>query len=219
MSSIELVDMEAKAESEMAPVMARAQAFMVVDEQTYLAADAIIATIMGKVKALEPEISPMKETATKAWKAAVAFWKKYIDDPLEACKTLDRKRYGWKKTEDAKRAAEAERLRREEQKKAEEEKLALATRMEAAGMKEQAEKVLDAPIAPTTVATPVAVEKPKGQTIIENWQARVVDANLVPREFCIPDTVALGKLAKLMKGKASVPGVEFFDVGTVRRSG
>jgi hypothetical protein len=52
---------------------------------------------------------------------------------------------------------------------------------------------------------------------VENWQARVVDETKVPREFCSPDTVKLGRYAKLMKGKASIPGVVFEDVGSVRR--
>ena len=218
MSSIELVSMESKAEEQMAPVLEKATAFVVKDEQTYLDADSIITEIRGKVKALEPELSPTKEAATRAWKAAVALWKKYIDDPLEACKTLDRKRYAWKKAEDRKREEEAERVRREEFKRQEAERLALAERMEAAGMKAQAEKVLDAPVAPVQVDPAVRVEKPVGQAHIENWQARVVDATLVPREFLVPDMQALGKYAKLMKGKAKVAGVEFEDVGTVRRT-
>ena len=218
MSNIELVSMETKAEEQMAPVLARAAAFVVKDEQTYLDADSIITEIRGKVKALEPELSPTKEAATRAWKAAVALWKKYIDDPLEACKTLDRKRYAWKKAEDRKREEEAERIRREEQKRQEAERLALAERMEAAGMKEQADRVLEVPVAPVQAPPVARVEKPVGQAHIENWQARVVDATLIPREFLMPDMQALGKYAKLMKGKAKVAGVEFEDVGTVRRT-
>jgi hypothetical protein len=144
-------------------------------------------------------------------------WKKFVDEPLEACRTLDRKRYAYQQAENRKRQEAAEALRREEEKKQAEEKLKLAERMEAAGMKQQAEDVLDAPMAPVFVPEPVKVEKPEGQSYVEVWQARVVDANLVPREYCIPDLVALGKLARLMKGKASVPGVKFSDVGSVRR--
>jgi coenzyme F420-reducing hydrogenase alpha subunit len=203
----------------MAPIMKAATSFIVSTEQEYLDADTIIATIRQKVKAREEEFLPGKELATKTWKWHVALWKKYIDDPLEACKTLDRKRYAWKKAEDAKRAAEAERLRREEQKKAEEEKLALAERLETAGMKEQAEKVLDAPVAPTTVAAPVKVEKVQGQSMIENWQGRIVDPDLVPRELCSPDPSKISKKAKLMKSRASDPGIVYEDVGTTRRQG
>jgi hypothetical protein len=119
--------------------------------------------------------------------------------------------------EEVRRAEEAEAARRAEQKRIADEKLALAARMEEAGMKEQAAAVLDAPIASVAVAEPVKVEKPEGQSIIENWQARVVDADAVPRVFCSPDAVKLGRYAKLMKGKASVEGIVFEDVGTVRR--
>jgi hypothetical protein len=216
-SSIELVSMESRAEEQMAPVLARAAAFVVKDEQTYLDADSIITEIRGKVKALEPELSPTKESATRAWKAAVALWKKYIEDPLEACKTLDRKRYAWKKAEDRKREEEAEKIRRDEQKRQEAERLELATRMEAAGMKEQAEKVLDAPVAPVQVAPAVRVEKPEGQSHIELWQGRVVDPDLVPRELCSPDPVKINKKAKMLKGKAVDPGIIYEDVGSVRR--
>ena len=217
-NAIELVNMEQKDEQEMAPVLARARDFAVVDQRSYENADAIIAEVRIKVKDRELELGPAKEAATRSWQAMNAIWKKFVTDPLEACKTLDKKRYQWKKAEDDRRAREAEALRRAEQKKQEEEKLALAARMEAAGMKEQAEAVLDAPVAPVDVPTPVMVEKPKGQSYVENWQARVVDATLVPREFLIPDMAALGKYAKLMKGKAKVAGVVFEDVGTVRRS-
>lgn len=216
-TSIELVNIESKAEQEMSAIMVKAAAFVVQDEQTYVDADQIITEVRGKVKALEPELQPMKETATRAWKAAVALWKKYIDDPLEACKTLDRKRYAWKKAEDRKREEEAEALRRAEEKKAADAKLELAARMAEAGMKEQAEKVLDAPVAPVSVPEPVKVEAPRGQSNVENWQVRVVDESLLPREYMTPDLVALGRYARLMKGKASVPGVVFEDVGSVRR--
>jgi hypothetical protein len=215
--STELSVIERKAEQEMSAIMVKASAFVVNNEKTYAAADQIIAEVRGKVKMLEVELGPPKEAATNAWKAMVALYKKYIDDPLDACKTLDRKRYAWKKAEDNRRAEEAEAVRRAEQKRIADEKLALAARMEEAGMKEQAAAVLDAPIASVAVAEPVKVEKPEGQVIIENWQARVVDADAVPRAFCSPDAVKLGRYAKLMKGKASVAGVVFEDVGTVRR--
>jgi hypothetical protein len=102
-------------------------------------------------------------------------------------------------------------------KKQADERLALATRMAEAGMAEQADKIIDAPAAPVEVAAPVKVDKPEGQSYVENWQATVVDATLIPRDFLMPDMVAIGKYAKLMKGKASMPGVKFEDVGSVRR--
>jgi hypothetical protein len=216
-NAIELVNMEEKAEQEMAPVIEKAKAFMVTDQLSYEAADIIIAEVRIRVKDREVEFGPSKEATTKAWQAMNALWKKFITDPLEACKTLDRKRYAWKKAEDDRRAREAEALRRAEEKKQADERLALAERMEAAGMKEQANAIIDAPAAPVNVPDPVKVDKPQGQAYVENWQGRVVDPDLVPRELCSPDPVKIGKLAKMMKGKASAPGVVFEDVGSVRR--
>ena len=216
-TSIELVNMESKAEAEMAPVMQRARDFAVTDQMSYVAADSIIAEVRIKIKDRELELGPAKEAATKSWQAMNAIWKKFVVDPLEACKTLDRKRYAWKKAEDDRRAQEAEKLRSAEELRLANERLELASRMEAAGMKEQAEQIIDAPAAPVDVPAPVRVEAPRGQSNVENWQARVVDESLVPREYMTPDLVKLGKLAKLMKGKASVPGVAFEDVGSVRR--
>jgi len=251
---IESRDLEARAESEMVPIMQKAQAYMVTDEATYAGADEIIRIVREKVADREKELLPPKDAATKAWKAMCALVKKYIDDPLEACKTLDRKRYAWKQAEDRKRAQEAERIRLEAQRKQEEERraeaariaaeakrkadeaLALAERLKAADMAEQAdavlaaagaqeereveqaEAVLSAPMAPVAVPEAVKVETPKGQAQLECWQARVVDADAVPRDYCSPDTAKLNKLAKLLKGKASVSGVVFEDVGSTRRS-
>ena len=208
---------EKRAESEMAPVLQRARDFLVTDGLSYEAADSIIAEVRIKVKDRELELAPAKEAATKSWQAMNAIWKKFVVDPLEACKTLDRKRYAWKKAEDDRRAREAETLRRAEEKRLADERLELAARMEAAGMKEQAEQIIDAPAAPVDVPAPVKVETPKGQTIIDHWVARIIDPDRVPREFCEPSQVKLNKLATMMGRKAVCEGVVFENVGIVRR--
>ena len=214
---IELVDMEKKAEQEMAPVLARARDFAVVDVQSYEMADSIIAEVRIKVKDREVELGPSKESTTKAWQAMNALWRKYITEPLDACGVLDRKRTAWKRAEDNRREHEAEEIRQAELKKQADERLALAARMEAAGMVEQAEKIIDAPVAPVNVPEPAKVETPKGQTIIDHWVARIIDPDRVPREFCEPSQVKLNKLATMMGRKAVCEGVVFENVGIVRR--
>ncbi len=73
-NAIELVNMEIKAEAEMAPVMQRARDFAVTDERTYGIADSIIAEVRIKVKDRELELAPAKEAATKSWQAMNAIW-------------------------------------------------------------------------------------------------------------------------------------------------
>ena len=251
--AVELVEVEKKIEAEMMPLITRAQAFVVRDEQTYLDADIIASEVKAKIEERKIELLPGKELATKTWKYHVALCKKYIDDPLEVIKILDRKRYAWKKAEDAKRAAQAEEIRQEAIRLQEEERrkeaariaaeakakadeaLATAERLRAANMAEQADAVmeaagkeevvgmaqavstLNAPLAAVVVPEPAKVVKPEGQTNVENWQFKIVNADLIPREYLTPDTVKIGKAVKLMKGMTSIQGVEVIDIGSVRR--
>lgn len=217
-TNLELTNLEDRAEKAMSPVLQKALAYQVMDEPSYLDADLIIAEVRRLVAERQKELGPTKESATKTWQNACALWKKYVTDPLEACKTLDRKRYTWKKLEDKRRADEAEALRKKEQQRLADEKLNLATRLEGAGMNEQAKAVLDAPIAAVPIEA-AKVEVAAGQVNVENWQAIILNPDLVPREFCSPDQTKLNRYAKLMKSKAAVEGVKFEDIGTVRRKG
>lgn len=210
--AIGMVDIEKKARAEMMPLMERAEAFKVVDERSYLDADAIATDIKAKVKEREKELLPGKELATKTWKYHVALCKKYIDDPLEAIKLLDRKRYAWKKEEERKRAEEAERARlkaaaeaREAQhieaqriaaeaKAKADEALATAERLRKANMVEQAEEVLSA----------AGLEETKG---IQQAQA-VMDA---PVHVTVPEPVKIAK----PEGQANVENWQFRIVGPV----
>jgi hypothetical protein len=129
---------------------------------------------------------------------------------------------------------EAQRRREEEQRLAaiaqqeERERLAReAEHLEARGEPELAAQVLEQAVhAPPPVIT-VASTLPatKGVTTRENWQWRPVGGNtreararavqLVPRQFLDLNDRALTAHAKAHGATVKVPGVEFFDAGTV----
>lgn len=71
--------------------------------------------------------------------------------------------------------------------------------------------VIPPPVAPPAPAVP----KVKGVSFREVWKARVVDVNLIPRQYMVPDMVALNDMARAFKGDASVPGVEFYSENVV----
>lgn len=48
------------------------------------------------------------------------------------------------------------------------------------------------------------------------WDFEVVKSDLVPREFCLPDEKRIRQYAKLMKDKAAMAGVRFFEKDTVQ---
>jgi len=52
------------------------------------------------------------------------------------------------------------------------------------------------------------------------WDFEISNADLVPREYCVPDEKRIRQYVKLMQGKAVMPGVRFFekDKVSVRRS-
>jgi len=52
----------------------------------------------------------------------------------------------------------------------------------------------------------------------DNWKYRVVNRDLIPREYLVPDHAALMAAAK-QKGEKIVPGVEFYNEPTMARSG
>jgi hypothetical protein len=212
----DLVLVEQKARTSIEPIIEKVKAFVIQDERQYQTANDLVRFAKQVIAEREKEIGPIKEANTKAWQASNALYKKYVSDPTELVKALDRRAYAWYKTEEKRVADENERARKAAEAKANEAKLEAATKLEAAGMTEAAEAVLDAKV-PVEIAEQ-KVEKAAGTVVLENWQARVVDADAVPREFCSPDPVKLGRYAKLMKTKAQVAGVVFEDIGTVRRS-
>lgn len=59
------------------------------------------------------------------------------------------------------------------------------------------------------------IPKVEGQYKRSNWKARVINAELVPKEFWIINESALDKTAKLTKGEIEIPGVEFYDDFTI----
>lgn len=53
-------------------------------------------------------------------------------------------------------------------------------------------------------------------TVAQIWKFEVIDESLVPRHYLMIDESALGKLARVAKENASVPGVRFFNARSVR---
>ena len=120
------------------------------------------------------------------------------------------------------KAEEAEGTRQREiaaiRKAAEDTRLADAAALEAAGKSKEAEALIAAPvhvvIPPVAPPAPVfrtpAYKAPEAVATRVNWKARVVNAALIPREWLIPNEMAIGAYARAQKDKAVIPGVEFY---------
>lgn len=71
-------------------------------------------------------------------------------------------------------------------------------------------------IKPLTVDVQKKVIEQEGLTIAQNWKFEIINEDLLPREYLIPNEAMLGKMAKQMKDKSDVPGVRFYNAGSVR---
>ena len=131
--------------------------------------------------------------------------------------------------EEARRKAEAERI--EAERKAEEERLmAAAQAAEAAGDKQTADALAEAAIEvteaakeevaavvsePVTVAPvvlPKATPKLAGGPVYRTiWKFRIINVNLIPRQYMVPDEKAIGGVIRSSQGKISIPGVTAYE--------
>lgn len=67
---------------------------------------------------------------------------------------------------------------------------------------------------PTAMAQLTALAAPPTPAAIsfrKTWDFEIVDANLVPREYLLIDTVAIRKVGVATQGRQQIPGVRFFQ--------
>ena len=85
-------------------------------------------------------------------------------------------------------------------------------RAEASGKVEKVEELLVQKENIVPIAAPVVapkIDQPSGVSYKTTWTAEVVDADLIPREYMIPNIQALTKIAQATKGTLTIPGVKF----------
>lgn len=149
--------------------------------------------------------------AHKAHKEAVAK-KKSFYDPVEAA---TRKVKGIMAAYDAarerERQAERQRLEDEARKLAETRQLAEALRAEAGGNQAQADAIMEAPVMVAPVFVTKDVPKIEGVSFREYWKVKIINADLIPREYMIPDEKKLGAMARALKGTMNIPGIEVYS--------
>jgi len=125
-------------------------------------------------------------------------------------------------------AAEANRIAREKaEREAEEQRIQDALAAEAAGDKEQAKALLEAPIEVAPVEEVVApfvpqmvIPKVAGQgAMVTTWKFEIVDPKQVPDQYKVVDEKAIRRVVDALRDRASIPGVRVYSVQEPRRSG
>lgn len=200
-----------------------AQSIKVIDVTTQHQASEMLLAIARLRKEVADTFEPMKAAAFKAHRTICEQEKKH-DQPLADAERAVKSQIGSfvaeqqrlaREAEEALRKAALEAAEREARAEAERRAIDDAIALEEMGDAEGAQAVLENPapapvryVAPAPVAPVIA--QVSGVSTREDWDFRIVDESLIPREYLDVNVPALRAVAKTTKGKAKVPGVEFF---------
>lgn len=156
--------------------------------------------------------SDSKAKAHAAWKAIVGNEKSFTDrlDAVEraakdAVLKYDREEAERIAAEQRRLQAKADADARAERERLEKEAAKLKTPELKAERLEQAANIQPVTV---TVAPP---PREKGEATRKTWKARVVNVDIVPREYMTVNQQALDGLARATKGAVQIPGVVFFE--------
>ncbi len=224
-------------DSQGADLVKSAHALNVTDATSFTEAAGFARLVKAYLAEVDAFMAPICEQSHRAWKLTVAKRDGLKAHAIEAEKIVKGRMAAWEQ-EQARLRREAEvimhrereRLEAQErervaaerlrlQREAEERQLAEAMAKEAAGDVQAMEKILAAPVATPTIAPrpvfvpPVAVQaapKVEGVSFREAWDFEVTDASQIPREYLVPDLVAIRKVVQALKGNTRIPGIRAF---------
>ena len=191
----------------------QAKTFQIIDLSSNQTAKAMITDGKDFIRHIEGIWAKDKKNAYDAWKRICDIITT-LTEPVQKFVVTELGKRSWEWEREQKRIAqEAEEKRQvEEKKRIEEERLAQAERLEKMGEHEKASAVLEQPItvAPKEIETP-----PKDDRVSfrNTFAGKVVNVNLIPREYMVPDLVKLNKVTKALGAQTNIPGWEVFEIG------
>lgn len=203
--------------SEVAPVVEQARGMVVDSPESYKTASDFLKCVKGAQSKVAAFFAPMKQKAHEAHKAITTQEAETLRPLQDAESAVKRVMLTY--------FQEQERLRIEEQRKAQ----ALAdeqARRERERLEREASKLKTPELREERLEQAAAVQAPmvqvvsavpviQGQSIRKTWTAKVVNRDLVPREYMVVNEIALNAFAKATKGAVKIPGVEFIEVSNI----
>ena len=165
-----------------------------------------------RAKAIKKWFAPSRNASHKAWKSIVAQEK----DVTAVLDEIERKAKAaiikYDNAEEKKRHDEQVRLQAIADKQARidrERLLKESAKLKTPELKEERLEQAEQVIAP--IVQVVKVEKVAGASTRKIWKARIVDADIIPREWMVVNEKALNAFVKSTKGAVKIAGVEFYS--------
>ena len=194
----------------------RAETLLVSDNATYLQAGNLLSGFKEIKKQIEAYFKPMKESSYAAWKKICERENEEIAKLAPGISHLNKQMTDYNLEQERLRKEEELRLRREAEKIEEERRLAAAIEAEKAGSQEEAMAILDEPVFVPPPLIEKTVPKIAGQTMVASWKWKLVNIDLVPRQYLTLDEIAVNGAARSLKERAKIPGIEFYCEQSMR---
>lgn len=198
----------------------QAERLVINTDEQYVIAGNMLKYLKDLTKEIKSTFRPHIEKAHATWKGLLQEEKKHLE-PVGKAEKIIKQKMGQYVEEQERRRKEEERRRQEElQRQMEEQRLREAEALEAEGLKEEAEALLEEDIPAPPVISQPATPKIPGLALREEWKFKIVDEKKIPREYLKPDEVKIRKVVKALKGETRIPGIQVYsEKGFQRRSG
>lgn len=189
-------------------LMGQAMQLEVVDAATFKMGEELLTAIKDKVRQIKPELDEPCEKANSLHKWLTGLRAKVLA-PFSSAEAEVKKKLGayeWQQQE--KKRKDDERIAAEAQKKAEEDRRREIEEAKRRKDKEAVAELKAAPIVPEiTRVSKVEVPKAENTSFRTDYDFDVVDVNLIPRKYMVPDDVAIRRVVKALGKECSIPGI------------
>jgi len=188
-----------------------AKATKIIDRPTYEKAGGFLVGLKAIEKEINETFDPVIKAAYEAHKASITARDKHRAPILEAEKIVKVKMGDFQKIEEKRLREKEEALREEARQEEEEGRNRRAEELIAAGKPDEALALLGQEVeAPPIVLPEDSAPKVAGIMTREVWKWRLVNVDLIPRAYLIPDEVKIGKVVRATEGKIDIPGIEAY---------
>lgn len=163
--------------------------------------------LIGKLKKALTELRRSYVDPLNAWVKGVNESFKVLSDPLDEADKIVRGKVTAFDQEQKRRAAEAEAINRQKDE--------LARREAALN-----QGVFTVDTTPVVVPSVIKVTRTDlgSSSMVESWKVEIVDVDLIPREYMMPDMPILNAIAKKYHNEKKVDGVRFYNEPGLRVS-
>lgn len=183
-------------------VVSGAKEILIVTVEDYSFADLMLKEVKGWIKILDDEEKKITRPLLEGIENARALFREPKQKANDAKNILNTRMVEWAEEQKRKEREEERQLQEIARKRAEEEALQQALEAEAAGEKEEAQKIIEEPVYVPPIKIVSEVPKSKESHIRETWSADVFDP-------MIPDQCLLITVKAIAEGKAPLQAVQY----------